>query len=118
MSLAAGSLNRRIMIQGRSGAKDGAGQLLDDWIDVGPLWADIAHETGIGAIRASSQSNVPVSIARYSFLVRFSAARARGVDAGMRILYDGEVFDIIGLTRDLKRRDRAFIICEQGGNNG
>ncbi|MNV34922.1 Phage head-tail joining protein [compost metagenome] len=110
--------NRRILVQRRSGAVDEAGQPLDEWVDVGPLWAGIANETGLGAIRSSLQGNVSQSIARYSFLVSFEAARALGIDAGMRMLHDGEVFEVKGITRDFKDRKSAFVICEQGGNDG
>ena len=110
--------NRRILIQRRSGEVDEAGQPLDEWVDVGPLWAGIANETGLGAIRSSLQGNVSQSIARYSFLVSFEAVRALGLDAGMRVLHDGEVFEVKGITRDFKDRKSAFVICEQGGNDG
>ncbi|CAB3867529.1 hypothetical protein LMG26686_02785 [Achromobacter mucicolens] len=110
--------NRRILVQRRSGAVDEAGQPLDEWVNVGPLWAGIANETGLGAIRSSLQGNVAQSIARYSFLVSFEAARALSIDEGMRVLHDGEIFEVKGITRDFKDRKSAFVICEQGGNDG
>lgn len=114
----AGDLNRRIRIERRSTGTDDAGQPLDIWEDVGDLWAGIANETGLGAIKSSLQGNVPASIARYSFLVRFQTAKALGIDQGMRVVHDGLVFDITGLTRDLKDREKAYILTEQGGNLG
>ena len=110
--------NRRILVQRRSDDVDGAGQPLDDWVDVGPLWAGIANETGLGAIRSSLQGNLPASIARYSLEVSFEAARALGINEGMRVLHDGDVFDIKGITRDFRDRRKAYLICEQGGNDG
>lgn len=110
--------NRRILVQRRSGATDEAGQPLDDWEEAGSLWAGIANETGLGAIRSSLQSNVSPSIARYSFLVSFDAAKALGIDEGMRVIHDGTIFEVKGITRDFKDRKRAFLICEQGGNDG
>jgi len=116
--LRAGEINRRVRIERRIQGQDGTGQPIDTWELVGFLWAGIANETGLGAIRSSLQGNVPASIARYSFLVRFEAAMSLGVDASMRIVHDGLMFEIKGLTRDLKSREKAFIICEQGGNDG
>ncbi|MFE0784065.1 phage head completion protein [Serratia bockelmannii] len=110
--------NRRILVQRRSGAVDDAGQPLDVGGAVGPLGAVMAHETGVGAFRSSLQATVSASIARYSFLVSFEAARALGIDPGMRALHDGEVFEVKGITRDFKDRRNAFLICEQGGNDG
>lgn len=118
MGLAAGGLNRRILIQRRADGTDEAGQPVMAWEDVGEAWAGIANETGMGAIRSSLQGNVPASIARYSFLMRFAAVQALGVDAGMRIVHDGLLFDIKGITRDLKDREKAYILTEQGGNEG
>lgn len=118
MGLAAGGLNRRILIQRRADGVDDAGQPVMGWEDVGEAWAGIANETGMGAIRSSLQGNVPSSIARYSFLLRFATVQALGVDAGMRIVHDGLLFDIKGITRDLKDREKAYILTEEGGNEG
>ena len=114
----AGELNRCVRIEKRAQGQDGAGQPVGTWQKVGDIWAGIANETGLGAIRSSLQGDVPASIARYSFLVRLQAVTNLGIDAGMRIVYDGLVFDIKGVTRDLRQRDKAFIICEQGGSDG
>ncbi|HYG07657.1 MAG TPA: head-tail adaptor protein [Stenotrophomonas sp.] len=118
MGIAAGELNRRIRIERRGTGTDGWGQPAADWVLVGEVWAGIANETGMGAIRSSLQGNVPASIARYSFLVRFHTAQALGIDQSMRIVHNGLVFDIKGVTRDLRDRDRAYLITEQGGNDG
>lgn len=118
MTLHAGQLNRRIRIERRVAGTDDAGQPLDQWVLVGELWAAIANETGLGAIRSSLMGDVPSSIARYSFLVRFEAAKALGVNAGDRVVEDDTAFDIKGLTQDLKNREKAFIVTSQGGNDG
>lgn len=116
--MAAGELNRRIRIERPSAGTDGWGQPVAEWQLVDEIWAGIANETGMGAIRSSLQGDVPASIARYSFLVRFQSVQSLGIDQGMRIVHDGLVFDIKGITRDLRDRDRAYIVTEQGGNDG
>lgn len=118
MALAAGQLNRRVTLQKRTAGVDAVGQPLETWEDVGDLWAGIANETGLGAIRSGLAGNVPASIARYSFLIRFAEVARLGIAADMRVLHDGVVFEVKGTTRDFKDRDKAFILCEQGGNNG
>lgn len=118
MTLPASALNRRIRIERRGGGTDAFGQPDGAWELVDEIWAGIANETGLGAIRSSLQGNVPASIARYSFLVRFQTAQALGIDQGMRVVHDGLVFDIKGLTRDLQDRERAYLVTEQGGNDG
>lgn len=118
MSIGAGELNRRVTIEAPGESQDGAGQPIPGWMKVDDLWAGIAGETGLGAIRSSLQGGVPASIARYSFMVRFEAIQRLGINPGMRVVYDGLVFDIKGVTRDLKDRTKAFILTEQGGNSG
>lgn len=114
----AGELNRRIRIERLADGRDDWGQPVKSWERVDDVWAGIANETGLGAIRSSLQGGAPASIARYSFLVRFDVIGRLGINPGMRIVHDGLVFDIKGVTRDLKDRDKAFIITEQGGNSG
>lgn len=118
MSLRAGELNRLVRVERRVPGRDAAGQPLDTWEPIGDIWTGIANETGLGAIRSSLQGGVPTSIARYSFLVRYETAKAMGIDAGMRAVHEGLVFEIKGMVRDLKHREKAYILCEQGGNAG
>ena len=113
----AGRLNRRIAIEKLAGGVDAAGQPTTTWQHVGYLWADIAHDTGKAAIRRTSDQ-VPVPYSQYSFMVRLCDLRLLGVTDGMRVVHDSLKFDIKGITQDLKQRDAAFIVCEQGGNEG
>lgn len=114
----AGLLRQLVLVQRRTAGTDDTGQPLDVWESVGPLYADIGSKTGFSAIDAAAQSGVPASIAAYSFLVRFADCQALGVNVGMRILHDGTPFDVKGVTRDFAKRDRAYIICEEGGSLG
>ena len=47
-----GRLNKRIMLQRRTGALDGSGQLANSWVDVATVWADIRPITGREKMRA------------------------------------------------------------------
>lgn len=112
-----------MLIEKRVGGKDAAGQPVDQWVAVGELWVGIGSETGLGTlrsagIRAALHGDVPLSIARYSFLVRFEVMREMGIDVGMRVVHDGLVFDIKGIARDLQDRDKAYMLTEQGGSTG
>lgn len=107
---------RRILIQKRQTGTDAAGQPLSGWEDVGPLWADIGHDTGKAAIRRSGDMPIPYS--QYSFKVRLLELRALGVTDGMRVVHDSLNFDIKGITQDLRERDAAYIVAELGGNEG
>lgn len=112
----AGSLNRQITIGRRTAGKGPSGQPLPTWATLGTLWSDVAHDTGKAAIRQSG--DIPVPYVRYSFRVRYQAAKNLGVTEGDRITLDGEHYDIKGITWDVKRRNEAFLIAERGGNTG
>lgn len=118
MTLLAAELTHLVPVQRRADGRDAGGQPLDTWEQVGELWVGFRGETGMGAIRAGLQDNVPASVARYSLLARFDEVRELGIDEGMRIVHDGEVFAVLGVTRDHQHRDRAYIITEQGGATG
>ncbi|TAA12475.1 head-tail adaptor protein [Pseudoxanthomonas winnipegensis] len=113
MGLAAGELNRRITIQARGTGTDDAGQPLDTWTDLHVLWANIRGQTGMGSI-TGLQDNVPASIERYSFRIRFR----EGITDAMRVLYKGVAFDIRQVRMDFDRREWTDLVCEQGGTNG
>lgn len=111
-------LNRRIRIERPAEGTDDWGQPVQGWELVAEVWAGIANETGLGAIRSSLAGGVPASIARYSFMVRLAALQSLAVDESMRIVHEGMIFEVKGVTRDLKDRAKGFIITEQGGNSG
>ncbi|MDH2022947.1 head-tail adaptor protein [Stenotrophomonas sp. GD03680] len=114
----AGLLNRKVRVERPASGTDDWGQPVQGWELVDEIMVSIAGETGLGAIRSGLQGGVPASISRYSFMARYQTVKELGIDATMRILYEGLVFEVKGITRDLRRKDRAFIITEQGGNSG
>ncbi len=114
----AGLLNRKVRVERPASGTDDWGQPAQGWELVDEIMVSVAGETGVGAIRAGLQGGVPASISRYSFMARYQTVRALGIDATMRILFDGLVFEVKGITRDLNSKDRAFIVTEEGGNSG
>ncbi|QGL63135.1 head-tail adaptor protein [Stenotrophomonas maltophilia] len=114
----AGLLNRKARVERPVSGTDSWGQPLQGWELVDEIMVGVAGETGLGAIRAGLLGGVPASISRYSFMARYQTVKALGIDATMRILYEGLVFEVKGIARDLKHKDRAFIITEEGGNSG
>jgi SPP1 family predicted phage head-tail adaptor len=110
MSLASGSLNRRITIQKRDAGTDSAGGPLLTWTDVATVWANIIGATGMGAITASG--DVPTALKQYSFRIRFR----EGLDEGMRVIYSGETFDIRAVRMDFAGRVWTDLVCETGND--
>jgi head-tail adaptor len=108
-----------IQFQKRHQSQDAAGQPSLTWTDVGPVvWADIKHQTGIGAIKGAASQGVPASITAYSFRLRLLDLRHVDPNPGMRIVFDGRPFDIKGVSEDLQDQRYAFVVAELGGNAG
>ena len=108
----AGQLNRRVTLQKQVRPLGVTGQLPDIWEDVGQLWASIANQSGMSAVRAVQSTSEPVSMGNYSFLVRFASVMELRIEAGMRIIYAGYIFIIRGISIDYACRDAAYLICE------
>ncbi len=83
----AGQLKHRITIQRPTGAQDAWGTPEPaGWEDVALVWADFRYLSGSGSIKAGAD----VSTVRASVRIRWRT----GVDAGMRVLHGGQVFDV------------------------
>lgn len=115
MSENAGEYNRKIQVQRRSGAVDGSGQLLDDWITIHELWSKIKTETGMATIRqAAAAQGVMTTTTRVSFRIRYR----KGIDEGMRVFRNGVAYDILRVQTDEANREWTDLVCEEGGNAG
>lgn len=101
--LTAGSLNRRITIQGPGPTRDSAGQPVGGWVDVATVWADVRQQSGLQAIKAGA----PTGSLSASIRIRWRA----GVTDRMRVLYDGQVYRIAAVIRD-PRRVFIDLVCE------
>jgi len=83
--------------------EDEIGQPVDTWQTVAELWASVRYLSGLSAIKASAD----VSISQVSIRIRHRT----GLDAGMRVLHDGQVFDIKAALPDGKRQF-VDLVCE------
>ena len=112
MGLDAGKLNRRITIERRVAGEDAAGQPIEGWEPVATVWADIRTPRGLGAVR-DMQGDIAASIARYSIGIRY----LEGLDSGMRIRTQGQVFDVKQVRMDYAERIWTDLVCEvaEGG---
>ncbi|AVS91399.1 head-tail adaptor protein [Paracidovorax avenae] len=103
----AGDLNRRITIQRRGTATDSWGTPIpgvENWIDVGRLWASIKTLSGLGTIKADAKA----STIKTSIRVRWRTDLA----AGMRVLYGGTVYDVQAVLPDVAGREHVDLVCE------
>lgn len=113
MSLAAGELNRRIIIERPSGAVDAANQPTGAYVRVATRWARPLGKTGMATIR-DAQPGIQVAPGMYSWRIRFDES----FDTGMRVNYKGRYFDIKEIRHDFAGREYTDLVCEYGANNG
>ena len=112
MPLHAGKLNRKITVQYRARAFDAAGQLLEDWQDICIVWAWVKSQSGVSA--APTADGVGRDITRYSFRVRYNPR----IKADMRIIYQGEIFEIREVLHDISGHEYTDLLAYYGGANG
>ena len=117
MTESAGEYNRLITIQEKTGVRNAANQLIDQWVQFGnKRWAKIIGQSGMGVVRMAAQASAGVEISanNYVFRIRYTEA----ITADMRVLHRGVVYDIKQVKIDEARRDWVDLVCETGFNNG
>jgi SPP1 family predicted phage head-tail adaptor len=106
------SLDKRITLQVKSGARDGLNKLTNDWVNVltgdGKLWASITDLTGNQFVVAGGTQN--------AVQTQIRIRRREGVLPSMRVLHGATVYDIQAVLE----RDRHWLIlmCKKGLTNG
>jgi SPP1 family predicted phage head-tail adaptor len=98
----AGTLNSYVSIEYRTGVQDEAGQLVDEWIELAGMWANIKNRSGAEAIRADQEA----STVRTSIRVRYRD----DITADMRVVHGSKVYEIKAvLPAD---EDHVDLVCE------
>ena len=95
----AGLLRHRVELQSRVNTVDDIGQPSTSWLTTATLWADVRYLSGLSAIK----SGADVSQSKVSIRVRHTT-----VNAGQRIVYGDEVFDIQTVLPDGKK---SYVDC-------
>lgn len=102
----AGTLRDRIHIQRKTGGADEWGTPLPEgWENIftGRIAASVLHKSGLGTIKADAEA----SIVRASIRIR----RRAGVDAGMRVLFDGQIYSIEAVLPG-PTREYVDLVCK------
>lgn len=81
-----GKLDSRILLCRRISGRDAAGQPLNTWVTVAPVWANIKYQTGSAALKADRTTGQ----ASVSIRIRYRA----DVCTGMQAAYGATVYDI------------------------
>lgn len=104
--LKAGILRERIHIQRRTTAEDDWGSPNSAWenITAQRLAANVRHRSGMSTIKADAD----VSVSRVSIRIR----RRTDVNAGMRVLFDGQVYEIDDVLPG-ESREYIDLVCRR-----
>lgn len=104
--LKAGTLRDRIHIQRRTQSEDGWGSPVNAWenITAQRLAANVRHRSGMSTIKADAD----VSISRASIRIR----RRTDVDAGMRVLFGGQVYEVDDVLPG-ESREYIDLVCRR-----
>ena len=101
----AGQLRTPIVLQQRTSGQDGAGQPVDAWTDLVTLWADVRTVGGLEAIKADAVAATTKASAR----IRWRA----DVYAAMRVLIDGQPWQITAVLPDINHRRHVDLALER-----
>lgn len=105
-----GKLNRRVSLQAPVTHKDAGGQEIPAWTEISRPWTDIRYLSG----REYATSDTTVSGATASIRMRYRT----DLNAGMRIVYNGTIFNVLAVLPDEEDRDRVDLACSTGINEG
>ena len=113
--VSAGSLNKRVTFQRKVLAQDAWGQDSGAWQDYVTVHADIRYQTGLAAVRNEVHSGgKEQSRASGSARIRKRA----DIDANMRMIYRGGIFDIAAVLPDETDDEYLDIAFSEGLSGG
>lgn len=103
--ISAGRLNTLLKLQQPATGQDAAGQPATGWVELGELWGDVRHASGLQTIKADADT----SIVKVSIRIRYRS----GITAAMRLVEKGSgvVYDIKSPLPD-GRREFMDVVCE------
>jgi SPP1 family predicted phage head-tail adaptor len=108
--LRTGRLRHKIIIQYRTATTDEYGGPVQVWTDYATVTAGVDSLSGrefLAAQAAQSEASV-----------RFNMRYVAGVDAEMRIVYNGKFHNILNITDPEERHRELIILTTQGVNEG
>ena len=108
--LLSGKLNREIVVEQRSTAKDASGQQLDVWTQFCKTRAQIEPMSGAEVVSAGAQLGETM----HQVIVRYRP----GFRASMRIKYQDRIFDILSVLDDFSMHRKTTMLCKEGLNRG
>lgn len=99
----AGLLNRHVVLLNREERRDGANELIGEWVEVAVARASIRHTSGLSAIKAGAE----LAIVKASVRIRFR----RDVTPGMRVQHGSDHYLVEAVLPDEMRREHVDMVC-------
>lgn len=103
----AGRYNRKIALEAYTETRDEYGGVIESWVTELFTWASIRSHSPREVFQSDQTQNYKTTI----FIIRYSA----NVDEKMRVVHEGKVYNISGLS-GIGRRKELQIIAEWDGN--
>lgn len=109
--IAAGTLNRRVVIEQRSGSADAYGQPTTTWATLATVWANIKAPTGraAGELMAADRETSPVV---WSVRIRYRT----DVTAAMRVKDGSTIYEIEHVIPDVNGKEYVDLVCVTGAS--
>ena len=104
-----GLLNLRILIQKNAVITDAIGNRKNTWTDYFTCYATIGGESGTEVHRAGET----LESADLSFTVRYCSESAAVTPSGYRIVYGGELYNIIAVDHQNNKRKSLKFRCSK-----
>lgn len=96
-----GAFDRRITLQSNTPIQNASGESVDSWSATATVWAQVNSL----AIAEEHEDDQEHAIAQTEFLIRWRT----GVNAGSRLVFDGKVYDVTGVS-ELGRQEVLSIV--------
>ena len=113
MSIAAGKLDKRVLLQRPESSRGDLGGIDRKWIDVGWLWANLSYLSG----REFLKNGLNAESCNVSVQIRKSKLTA-GISPEWRLVYQGKVFNIQAVLPDSVHAEVINLPCTEGMNAG
>ncbi|WP_180297260.1 phage head closure protein [Snodgrassella alvi] len=113
MSIAAGKLSKRGLLQRPEISKDSLGGIEKKWVDAGLVWANISYLSGHEFVKNGLDS----ASCTVSIQIRASKLTA-DLTPEYRIIYKGNIFNIQAVLPDSIHNEVINLPCTTGLNEG
>lgn len=106
----AGAMNRRVTLQRRSQSQDGSGGQSVAWVELATVWAWLDPQMGREQVVGSQVR----SVSQVNILIRYF----KGLTAKDRLVYQGRIYSITGVTDPDEKHRYHQITAVEGLNSG